>query len=273
MSSEQAGDPRTMLRSRRPFAWRPIRAAARYVILTCVTIKATSLLAILIVWGCVIPAIVLETGAWWSAIFAFLATTAIGISAWRRIGLARVLAIAGIWGGTAAAMARDADATWTSVFAFLATGAVVYGIMRRDGLLVGLGVAATWAMTGAVAALDAEAAWISVFAFLTTGALANSRWNPGRGIAAIVWWGAAGAVMLATQDWYWLCVPAFLLTAAAIPFGGVPRARIPRNFEWDLFDRDDRDAREDERSAEPRTAPIDVSPRETGPWRGFRGQR
>jgi hypothetical protein len=256
-----------------PILTRLIRAAARYVILNYVTIKATSLLAILIIWGSVIPAMALEPEAWWSAIFAALATAAIGISAWRRIGLARVLAIAGIWAGTAAAMARDADATWMSIFAFLATGAVVYGIMRRDGLLVGLGVAATWAMAGAVAARDADAAWISILAFLTTGALANSRWNPGRGLAAIAWWGAAGAVMLATEDWYWLCIPAFLLTAAAIPFGGLPRPRMPGKFEWDLFDRDDRDSHDDPRGTHGRTAPVDVSPRESSPWRGFRGQR
>lgn len=201
------------------------------------TIKATSLLSILVIWACMIPAVAIEPGAWWALIFAFLATGSIGIGAWRRLGLSRLIGVAGIWAGTAAAVASDPGNAWTSIFAFLSTGAVVYSIMRRDALVTGLGIGATWAMVGAVlAAHGSDGSWIVVFAFLTTGSLANSRSRAAKGLATMLWWGIAGTIMLATGTWYWLCVPAFLLSAASL---GLTDLRLPRGLEWDLFERDD----------------------------------
>jgi hypothetical protein len=200
------------------------------------SIKATSLLSIVAIWVATITAVVIETDAWWSIIFAALATGAVGALAWRRLGLSRLIAIAGIWAGTAIGMASEPDATWISIFAFLSTGAVVYSIMRR----VGLGIAFAWLVVGSVIAINEEpdAAWISIFAFLTAGAVANNRTLHVRGVSAILWWGIAGGVMLAADGWYWLAlaVPAFLLSAAALGFSDWG---IPRRFEWDLFDRDD----------------------------------
>lgn len=204
------------------------------------TIKATSLLSILVIWACMIPAVAIDGDAWWSLIFAFLATGSVGIGAWRRLGLSRLIAISGVWAGTAAAVASDPDSTWISIFAFLSTAAVVYSIMRRTAVVTGLGIGAVWAMVGAViAAHGAEGSWIAVFAFLTAGSLANSRRGNAKGFAAMLWWGIAGGIMLAAGGWYFLSVFAFILTTASLGFTDF---RFPRGLEWDLFERDD-DAR------------------------------
>ncbi len=199
------------------------------------TIKATSVLAILVIWAAIIPAVALQGEVWWSLIFAALATGAVGINAWRRLGLSRVAAIGGAWGGTAGALAYSGDATWISVFAFLSTGAIVTSPMRREAIINGLGIAATWGLSGWVIAQHPnDAAWIAVFAFLTSAVVASSHGRAARGIQCAIAWGAATAVMLVTSDFYWLSVFAFLLST--FRFGG--GISLPRRFEWDLFERD-----------------------------------
>ncbi|MGI8926910.1 MAG: hypothetical protein ACR2HN_09735 [Tepidiformaceae bacterium] len=201
------------------------------------TIKATSLLSLLAIWAAMLPAVVFADAPVWTLIFAGLATAAVGIGAWRRLGVSRVIAIAGAWAGAALASGSEPDAAWVTVFAFLTTGAVVYSIMRRDALGVGAGVAAAWLVTGlVVAAQDGGGAWIAVFAFLTAGSLANSRSLHIRGLTAVLWWGIAGTIMLAADGWFWLAVIAFLLSAASFGFQDF---HLPRRLEWDLFDRDD----------------------------------
>lgn len=201
------------------------------------TIKATSALSILVIWVAMIAAVVAQPDQWWTLFFAFLATGAVGVSAWRRLGLARLLAISGTWTGTALAVGFS-GAGWVAIFAFVSTGAIVYSVMRRDGLLIGAGIAAAWLFSGIVIANNADGAWICIFAFLTTGALANTRSNDARGLSGILWWGIACAVMLAAGGgWtFVLAIPAFLLTSASLGFGDF---RFPRRVEWDLFDRDD----------------------------------
>lgn len=204
------------------------------------TIKVSSLLSIVAIWGSMIPAVIVESDAWWSLIFAFLATGAVGVGAFRRLGLSRLVAIIGIWVSTAIAVGSDADATWVSIFAFLSTGAVVYSVLRREAIVTGLGIAAAWSVVAAVvAAHGADGAWIAIFSFLTAGSLSNSRSRYGKGLAAMLWWGIAGVIMLATDGWYWLSVLAFILSAASV---GLTDFTLPRGLEWDLFDRDD-DAR------------------------------
>ncbi|MCC7365434.1 MAG: hypothetical protein IT303_13795 [Dehalococcoidia bacterium] len=201
------------------------------------SIKATSALSILAIWAAMIPAVIVEPDAWWSLIFAGLATASIGVSAWRRLGISRVIAVAGTWSGTALAVANEPGATWIAIFAFLSTGAIVYSVLRRDAWLSGLGIAAPWLATGiAITANEGDGAWICVFAFLTTGAVANAGRSAYRGLAAILWWGIAGAIMVIAGGWAWLAVPAFVLSGLSI---GVGDFRLPRRFEWDLFDRDD----------------------------------
>lgn len=158
------------------------------------TIKATAALSILAIWAAMIPAIVVHPHAWWSLIFAFLATCAIGVSAWRRLGLSRLIAIAGTWAGTAVAIAADSANAWVAIFAFLTTAVVVYSIMRRDAVASGLGIAAAWLVVGGVlfANDDPGGAWINVFAFLTAAAIANNRLS-NRGLGSILWWCLAGA--------------------------------------------------------------------------------
>ncbi|MEO9255715.1 MAG: hypothetical protein ABI305_09255 [Tepidiformaceae bacterium] len=201
------------------------------------TIKATSALSILAIWVTMIAAVIAQPDQWWSLFFAFFATAAVGVSAWRRIGLARLLAISGTWFGTALAVGFS-GAGWVAVFAFVSTGAIVYSVMRRDGLLIGAGIAAVWLFSGIVIANNADGAWICVFAFLTTAALANTRGNDSRGVSAILWWGIACAVMIAAGGgWtFVLAIAAFLLTTASLGFGDFG---FPRRLEWDLFDRDD----------------------------------
>lgn len=197
-------------------------------------IKATSLLSILAIWIATITAVAISPDAWWIIIFAFLATGAIGISAWRRLGLARVIAIAGIWAGLAIAVGYQQDAAWACVFAFVSTGAVVYSSMRRDALMIGLAIAVPWLIVGVwVAHNGSDATWACVFAFLTAGGLANSQGDYGRGLIAIAWWVAAGVVAYIT-GWTWLCIFAFLLAEASF---GLHAFSLPRGIEWDLFDR------------------------------------
>ena len=199
------------------------------------TIKATSVLAILAIWGAMVPAVLRNHDAWWALIFAFLATGAVGVSAGRRLGLSRVLAVAGIWGGTAAALASHESAAWMAVFAFLATGVVVYSRLKRDALIHGLVTGGIWALVGAAAARDADATWICVFAFLTTGSIVNTR-EVMRPLVAAAAWGAAGAVMLITKEYYWLAPIAWV--ASWFIFRHNPFS-MPRRFEWDLFEKED----------------------------------
>jgi len=201
------------------------------------TIKASSLLSIVAIWVASITAVAMQHDAWWSLIFAFLATAAVGTGAFRRLGLSRLIAISGIWAGTAIAIIETADATWVSVFAFLATGAVVHSFMRRDSYLGGLGIVVAWLVVGlAVSLADQDPpSWLCVFAFLTSGAVANSRGDR-RGLAATIWWGLAGLIMVASDGWYWLGVIAFVLTVSSLGFGGFS---FPRRLEWDLVDRDE----------------------------------
>ncbi len=207
------------------------------------TIKATSVLSIAVIWIAMVTAVIAKPDTWWTLIFAFLATGAVGISAWRRLGFSRVIAITGIWVGAALAAGIEGSG-FPSIFAFLSTGAVVYSIMRRDALLLGMGMAAAWVAAGAVVAINGdEGAWITIFSFLTVGALANNRGNDLRGLSAILWWGLAAAVMVAVGGgWsYVLCIPAFLLTSASLGFSDWG---FPRGLEWDLFDRDDKPGEE-----------------------------
>jgi hypothetical protein len=203
-----------------------------------VTIKATSALSILAIWVSTVIAVLVEHGSWWIIIFAFLATGAVGVSAWRRLGVSRLLAIVGTWAGLALAAGADSGAAWASIFAFLTTGAVVYSTMRRDAIVVGLGIAAAWLAVGiAVAARGDGPAWMCIFAFLTAGAIANSGGSLARGGSAILWWGITLAVVLiGGGGWAWLSVLAFLLTSASIGFSDF---HLPTSLEWDLFDRDD----------------------------------
>jgi hypothetical protein len=211
-----------------------------------VSIKATSLLSILAIWVTMIPAVIAQPDAWWSLIFAALATGAIGASAWRRLGLSRVIAISGTWLGTAIAAGNNEGAAWVAVMAFLATAAVVYSTLRRDAVVAGIGIAVPWIFVGAVAAAnDGDGAWIAVFAFLGAATVANAGGKSiVRGASAILWWGLAGLIMLVSGGWFWLSVVAFLLTAISL---GISDFRLPTGLEWDLFDRDE----EDDRPGEP----------------------
>ncbi len=201
------------------------------------TIKASSVLSIAAIWAAMVPAIVDEPEAWWSLIFAGLATLSIGLGAWRRLGMSRLVAVAGIWVATAVGIAAEPDAAWMSVFAFLATAATTFSALRREAVLLGLAIAVAWGASGtAVATNGEEAAWTSIFAFLTAATLSNSRGNALRALWATAAWASAGAVMVATDGWHWLSVVAWLLSMVTPGFGGF---ELPRRFEWDLFDRDD----------------------------------
>lgn len=197
------------------------------------TIKASALLAIAVIWATMVPAVMAEDGQYWTIVFAVLATMAIGSSFWRSFGLSRLLAVAGTWAGAALATA-DGEG-WVTIFAFLSTGAAVHSIMRASAVLNGIGIAVPWLVVAAVTAdSDGSASWICVFAFLTAVTVANHR-SERRGVAAVLWWGAAGAVMLLTHGWHWMAVFAWLLSTASLGFGGF---WFPRKIEWDLFERD-----------------------------------
>ena len=130
------------------------------------TVKATSVLSILAIWVASIAAVVIEPDSWWILIFSSLATGAVGVSAWRRLGISRLLAIAGTWGGTAIAASSTSDAAWTAIFAFLATGAVANS--RNE---TGRGVAALiwWGVAGAIVLIAGDGwAWLGVIAFILT---------------------------------------------------------------------------------------------------------
>lgn len=201
------------------------------------TIKATSALSIVVIWVATIAGIAAAGGGYAAIVFAALATGAVGVSAWRRLGVSRLVAISGVWAGMALGMAPHEGAWWTSVFAFLSTGAIVYSVMRRDDVYVGLGIAAAWLAMGVATYKFDGAAWMCVFAFLTTGALANTRGNAARGLSAILWWGIAAAiVVIGGNGWAWLSVPAFILTSASVGFGDF---HLPRGLEWDIFEHDD----------------------------------
>lgn len=200
------------------------------------TIKATSMLSILAIWVGTIVGVAISPGAWPSIIFAALATGAVGVSAWRRIGISRLAAMAGTWGAVGWAMAAHEGNWWISIFAFLTTGAVVYSTMRRDALLAGAGVAVAWLACAAASHPHEGAAWMAIFAFLTAGAISNTGGNV-RGLSAILWWTiAAGIVIAGGTGWAWVGVIAFVLTSASLGFSDF---NFPRGLEWDLFDRDD----------------------------------
>lgn len=197
------------------------------------SIKASALLAIAAIWGAMIPALLAEDGQYWTVVFAFLATMAIGGSFWRSFGLSRLLAVAGIWAG--AAVATSEGEGWVTVFAFLATGAAVHSVMGARAVLNGIGIAVPWLVLAAVSRdAGGEGSWICVFAFLTAATVANHR-SEKRGVAAVLWWGAAGTVMVLADGWYALAIGAWLLSAASLGFRGF---WLPRRIEWDLFDRD-----------------------------------
>ncbi|MBI2767060.1 MAG: hypothetical protein HYX53_14270 [Chloroflexi bacterium] len=201
------------------------------------SIKASSVLAVIAIWAAMIPAVIAQPDAWWTLVFAMLATFAVGVSFWRRLGLPRVIAVAGTWTGAAMVTGYDAGAGWITIFAFLTTAALVYSSMRRDGWAHGLAIAAAWLAVGTVIVVndDPGAAWIGIFAFLTAGSVANSRRNA-RAFAAILWWGIAAGVMLAGDGWYWLAPVAFILSAMTV---GMTDFHWARRFEWDLFDSGD----------------------------------
>lgn len=202
------------------------------------SIKASSALSILAIWATMIPAIIAQPDAWWSLVFAVLATGAVGVSAWRRLGISRLIAISGAWLGTAVAIAANEGTAWIAVFAFLTTAAVVYSRIRRDAWLGGLGIAVAWVLIGAATvAHDGDGAWVSVFAFLTAGAVANSGGGMVRGASAVLWWSLAGLLMLLVGGWtFLLAILAFLLTTASV---GLSDFQVPRRIEWDLFDSDE----------------------------------
>lgn len=200
------------------------------------TIKASSLLSVIAIWAAMIPAVIAQPDAWWSLVFAGMATMAVGIGFWRRLGLSRVIAIAGIWAGTAL-IVGNGEATWPSVFAFLATSAVVYSMMKRDAYILGLGIAAVWLATALIVVNQHDAARIAVFAFLTAATTASSRSRWSKGAAAMVWWGIATAIILAADGVYWLAVIAWLLGSASLGFRDW---NFPRGIEWDILERDER---------------------------------
>lgn len=199
------------------------------------TIKASALLAAVTIWAAMIPAVALQGDAWWSLVFAALATVAVASSFWRRIGISRVLGVAGAWAGTSLAIIESADAAWVAIFAFLTTGVVLYSAMRRTAVLHGVAIAAAWLAVGACLTVnEGQGAWMVVFAFLTAGAVANSR-SDARAGAGILWWVlAAGVIVAGGEGWTWVSVIAFLLTASSIGFGDF---RFPTGIEWDLFGR------------------------------------
>ncbi|MBI5948458.1 MAG: hypothetical protein HY875_09990 [Chloroflexi bacterium] len=201
------------------------------------TIKATSFLSLVAIWAAMIAAVAFGDAPWWTLIFAFLASGAVGVGMWRRLGVSRLIAITGTWVTTAWAVGAEPDTGWITVFAFLTTGAIVYSLMRRDAIGLGAGIAFTWLIV-ALVILDNEGdgAWIAVFAFLTAGSLSNSRSRHMKGLTAILWWGIAGVIMLATDGWFWLAVPAFIFTSASFGFRDFS---FPRRIEWDLRERDD----------------------------------
>jgi hypothetical protein len=202
-----------------------------------VTLKASSLLSIAILWAAMIAAVIAEPDAWWALIFAGLATLAIGVSAWRRLGISRVVAIGGTWVGAAIAIGDNPGNAWLAIFAFLTTAVVVYSVLSRTAVITGAAIAVAWLATGVVAVdSDGDGAWICVFAFLTAAVLSNSRDDSPRGLLSMVWWGIAAGVMVAADGWYWLAVFAFLFSAVSL---GVGAFRLPRGIEWDLFGRDD----------------------------------
>jgi hypothetical protein len=201
------------------------------------TVKASSVLSILVVWVTMGVAVAAHADEWPVLIFAFLTTGAVGISAWRSLGLSRLIAITGVWVATMIGSLYAEAGLFMSIFAFLSTAAVVYSGLHRDATANGTGIAAAWLASGIVVAANGDdAAWISVFAFLTAGALANTRGRDGRGFGAVLWWGLAAAVMIiAGSGWEWLCVPAFLFTEFSLGFN---EFNLPRGIEWDLFKRD-----------------------------------
>ena len=200
------------------------------------TIKASSLLAIVAIWAMMIAAVLQTPEAWWALIFAGLATTSIGIGFWRRLGLAKLVAVVGIWAGTALIIANG-EAVWPSVMAFLATAALVHARHDRNTVILGLAFAAVWLLTAYIVIDQHAGAAISVFAALTVGTLAGNRSRWARGLTVLVWWGAAGVVILATNDHYWLAAVAWLLSIAPL---GIPNWNLPRRIEWDFGERDDR---------------------------------
>lgn len=199
------------------------------------TIKASALLAVVVIWAAIIPAVAAEHDAWWALIFAFLATGAVASSFWRRLGMSRVAGIAGAWAGVAIAIVESPDATWASILAFVSTLTILYSALRREAILHGAAIAAAWLVFGGIVTVsEGDATWTCVFAFLTTATIANSRGNA-RPLSAILWWGIAGGVIaVADGDFAWLTVIAFLLTATSVGFGDF---NFPTGIEWDLFGR------------------------------------
>jgi hypothetical protein len=193
-------------------------------------LRASVLIAVVIIWASMIPAVASDGDEWWTLIFAGLATLVIFSGGWRSLGLSRLVALAGIWASTG--MATASNGGTTAVFAFLATAVVVHGWMRQDAILNGLGIATAWFTSGlAVWASDGGGEWTSVFAFLTAAVVANHR-SERRGGAAILWWGIAAAIIVASDgDYFWLTPIAFVLTAMALGFRGFT---MPRRVEWDL---------------------------------------
>ncbi|MCC6386685.1 MAG: hypothetical protein IT302_04810 [Dehalococcoidia bacterium] len=228
------------------------------------TIKASALLAVIVIWAAIVPAVALQNDAWWALLFAFFATGAVASSFWRRLGMARVIGIAGAWAGAAIAIVESADVTWVSVLAFVATLTILYSAMRRDAILHGAAIAAVWLILGGIITVsEGGGAWTTVFAFLTTATLANSRGNA-RPLSAILWWGIAGGVIaVADGDFAWLAVIAFVLTASSVGFGDF---NFPTGIEWDLFGRG---STGDEDEPFVRTSRAERRARRHAGWREF----
>ena len=192
------------------------------------TVKASPLICLVAIWAAVVTGIAFEPGAWWAIFFALLATVAVGLSAIRRLGLARIVAVAGTWAGAAVAFGADSGATWMSIFAFLTTAGVVYSRMKPGALFEGGAIAVAWLAAGITASQDASAAWIGVFAAL------SARWIAAggrlRSLLAIGAWAAAGTMMTWQEGMYWLAPIAFFVTLFPIRKG----VAFPRRFEWDL---------------------------------------
>ncbi len=234
----------------RPMSQDPERGSARTFVFTrgpggttivndgsfSLSIKATSALSIAVIWATMTPAIFVEPGGWPALVFAFLGTVAIGVSAWRRLGISRLIAISGVWLATALAVAGSSDNWWMASFAFLSTAAIVYSIMKRDAYLGGAGIALAWLVTGVIAmSQDGDTAWMSIFAFLTAAAVANAFGTSRRALIATVAWAIAGVLMFALDGSYWIALIATLFSITSFGLGGF---NMPRKFEWDLFDRD-----------------------------------
>jgi len=200
-----------------------------------VTIKVSSLLAVIAIWAAMITAVINEPDAAWSLVFAALATAAIGIGFWRRLGLSRLVAITGIWAGTVLVVGSG-EAAWPSVLAFFATAVIAHAPGGRAIFLLDLAAAFVWLIAAFVVVDQHDGSYVLVFAALTVWSLVGGHPERASGAVTILWWALAASIILVADGFYRLSVLAWILSASSFD-----RAtwRLPRKVEWDIFDHDD----------------------------------